>query len=131
MLPPASLVTVRIPGAENAPKPLEGEVVVFNEHFYRGFGLPVSTFFNNVLIFFDLQPHHLAPNAILQLASFLVVCGGVLGMEPCLDLWQSLFFFKQQSKKIDKAEVEKLDGPHPMTPCGAALMHHRMKCGFP
>ncbi|KAE8800261.1 hypothetical protein D1007_24250 [Hordeum vulgare] len=65
MLPPASLVSVRIPGAENAPKPQEGQVVVFDEHFYRGFGLPVSTFFSNFLTFFSLQPHHLAPNAIL------------------------------------------------------------------
>ncbi|KAE8790308.1 hypothetical protein D1007_35461 [Hordeum vulgare] len=131
MLPPASLVAVRIPGAETAPTPKEGEVVVFDEHFYRGFGLPTSNFFANFLTFFGLQPHHLAPNAILQLVSFVVVCEGFLGIEPRLDLWQSLFFFKQQSIKMDKAEVEKLMGPRPMTPCGAALVHHQTKCGFP
>ncbi|KAE8794601.1 hypothetical protein D1007_30640 [Hordeum vulgare] len=131
ILPPASLVTVRIPGAENAPKPQEGEVVVFDEHFYRGFGLPASAFFNNFLTFFVLQPHHLAPNAILQLASFVILCEGFLGIKPRLDLWQSLFFFKQQSKKMDKAELEKLDGPLSMTPCGTTLVHHRTKCGFP
>ncbi|KAI4993328.1 hypothetical protein ZWY2020_007641 [Hordeum vulgare] len=32
---------------------------------------------------------------------------------------------------MDKAEVENLDGSRPMTPCGAALVHHRMKSGFP
>ncbi|KAI4972874.1 hypothetical protein ZWY2020_003799 [Hordeum vulgare] len=131
MLPPASLVTVRIPGTENAPKPQEGEVVVFDEHFYRGFGLPASALFNNFLTFFGLQPHLLVPNAILQLATFVVLCEGFLGIEPRLDLWQSLFFFKQQSKKMDKADLEKLDGPCPMTPCVATLVHHRMKCGFP
>ncbi|KAE8797640.1 hypothetical protein D1007_27107 [Hordeum vulgare] len=131
MLPPVSLVTVRIPGADNAPKPQEGEVVMFDEHFYRGFRLPVSTFFNNFLTFFGLQPHHLAPNAILQLTSFVVLCEGFLVIEPRLDLWQSLFFYKKQSKKMDKAEVEKLDDPRPMTPCGATLVHHRTKCGFP
>ncbi|KAE8778000.1 hypothetical protein D1007_49164 [Hordeum vulgare] len=47
MLPPASLVSVRIPGAETAPTPRDGEIVVFDEHFYRGFGLPASTFFSN------------------------------------------------------------------------------------
>ncbi|KAE8792881.1 hypothetical protein D1007_32516 [Hordeum vulgare] len=83
------------------------------------------------LIFFGLQPHHLAPNAILQLSSFVVLCEGFLGIEPSLDLWQSLFFLKQQSKKMDKAELEKLDGPRPMTPCGAALVHHRSKSVFP
>ncbi|KAE8782792.1 hypothetical protein D1007_43788 [Hordeum vulgare] len=131
MLPPASLVAVRILRAETAPKPQEGEVVVFDEHFYRGFGLPASAFFNNFLNFFGLQPHHLAQNAILQLASFAVLCEGFLGIEPRLDLWQSLFFFKQKSKKMDKAELEKLDGPRPMTLCGATLVHHRTKCGFP
>ncbi|KAE8773856.1 hypothetical protein D1007_53864 [Hordeum vulgare] len=128
MLPPASLVAARILGAETAPTPQEGEVFVFDEHFYRGFGLPASNFFANFLTFFSLQPHHLAPNAILQLASFVVLCEGFLGIEPRLDLWQSLFFFKQQSIKMDKAE---LTGPRPMTPCGAALVHHRTKCGFP
>ncbi|KAE8783151.1 hypothetical protein D1007_43414 [Hordeum vulgare] len=131
MLPLASLVAMRIPETENAPKPLEGEVVLFDEHFYRGFGLPASAFFNNYLSFFGLQPHHLAPNAILQHASFVVPCEGFLGIKPCLDLWQSLFFFKQQSRKMDKDESEKLDGPRPMTPCGATLVHHRMECGFP
>ncbi|KAE8815391.1 hypothetical protein D1007_07238 [Hordeum vulgare] len=131
MLPPTSLVAVRIPGAETAPKLQEGEVVMFDEHFYRGFGLPASAFFNNFLTFFSLQPHHLAPNAILQLASFVVLCEGFLGIEPRLDLWQSLFFFKQQSKKMDNVELEKLNGPHPMTPCGTALVHHRTTCGFP
>ncbi|KAE8768207.1 hypothetical protein D1007_60339 [Hordeum vulgare] len=131
ILPPASLVSVRIPDAETTPTPQEGEVVIFDEHFYRGFGLPASTFFSNWLIFFGLQPHHLVPNAILQLSAFVVPCEGILGIEPRLNLWQSLFFLKQQSRKMDKAELEKLDGPRPMTPCEAALVHHRPKSGFP
>ncbi|KAE8819049.1 hypothetical protein D1007_03030 [Hordeum vulgare] len=131
MLPPASLLTVRIPEAETAPTLQEGEIIVFDKHFSRGFGLLASTFFSNYLTFFGLQPHHLALNAILQLASFIVLCEGFLGIEPHLNLWQSLFFLKQQSVKMDKAEVEKLDGPRPITPCGAALVHHRSKSGFP
>ncbi|KAE8781792.1 hypothetical protein D1007_44888 [Hordeum vulgare] len=131
MLPPASLVTVRIPNTETAPMPREGEIAVFDEHLYRGFGLPASIFFSNWLIFFGLQPHHLAPNAILKLSSFVVLCEGFFGIEPSLDLWQSLFFLKQQSKKMDKPEMEKLDRPRPMTSCGAALVHPRSKSGFP
>ncbi|KAE8766929.1 hypothetical protein D1007_61777 [Hordeum vulgare] len=65
MLPPSSLMTVWIPGAETAPTPHKGEVVVFDKHFYRGFGLPASNFFANFLTFFGLQLHHLAPNNIL------------------------------------------------------------------
>ncbi|KAE8777916.1 hypothetical protein D1007_49274 [Hordeum vulgare] len=95
LLPPASVVVARVPGAENSPMPRAGEVVVFDEHFYRGFRLPTSNFFSNFFTFFDLQLHHLAPNAILQLASYVVLCEVFLGIEPRLDLWQKLSFFKQ------------------------------------
>ncbi|KAE8788892.1 hypothetical protein D1007_37012 [Hordeum vulgare] len=131
MLPPASQVSVQILGAEIAPTLQDGEIVMVDEHFYMGFGFPASTFFSNWLIFFGLQPHHLAPNAILQLSVFVILCEGFLGIEPRLDLWQRLFFFKQQSRKMDKAKLEKLARPRPMMPCGATLVHHRSKSGFP
>ncbi|KAE8777958.1 hypothetical protein D1007_49184 [Hordeum vulgare] len=115
LLPPASQVSV----------------VVFAEHFYRGFGLPASSFFAEWLQFFGPQPHHLASNAILQLAAIVVLCEGFVGIEPRVDLWRNLFFFKRQSIAMEKSEVEKLKGPRPMTPCGAALVHHRPKSGFP
>ncbi|KAE8781181.1 hypothetical protein D1007_45579 [Hordeum vulgare] len=131
MLPPASQVLVRTPGAETAPTPVAGEIVVFDEHFYTGFGLPASSFFFEWLHFFGLQPHHLAPNAKLQMSAFVVLCEGFLGIEPRLDLWRSLFFFKQQPIAMDKADMEKLTGPRPLTPCGAAPVHHRANSGFP
>ncbi|KAE8771767.1 hypothetical protein D1007_56312 [Hordeum vulgare] len=86
LLPPASKVVVRIPGAETAPTPAVGEIIVFDEHFYTGFGLPASSFFSEWLHFFGMQPHQLASNAILQLSAFVVLCEGFLGIEPCLDL---------------------------------------------
>ncbi|KAE8788170.1 hypothetical protein D1007_37868 [Hordeum vulgare] len=131
LLPPASQVSVRLPSFEASPTPVAGEVVVFAEHFYRGFGLLASSFFAEWLQFFGVQPHHLASNAILQLAAFVVLCEGFMGIKPRVDLWRNLFFFKQQSIAMEKSEVEKLKGPRPMTPCGAALVHHRPKSGFP
>ncbi|KAE8784325.1 hypothetical protein D1007_42108 [Hordeum vulgare] len=86
MLPLATLLVARVPGAKAAPTPAEREVVVFKEHFYRGYGLPAGDFFARFLNFFFLQPHNLAPNAIIQLASFVVLCEGFLGIEPRLDL---------------------------------------------
>ncbi|KAE8767163.1 hypothetical protein D1007_61514 [Hordeum vulgare] len=91
MLPPANLMAARVPGAEAALTPEKGEVVVFKEHFYRGFGLPTSDFFARFLTFFGLHPHHLAPNSIIQPASFVVLCEGFLGI---MDIWRKLFFFK-------------------------------------
>ncbi|KAE8768717.1 hypothetical protein D1007_59779 [Hordeum vulgare] len=54
LLPPASQVLVRLPGAETAPTPAVGEVVVFTEHFYQGFGLLARAFFSEWLHFFGL-----------------------------------------------------------------------------
>ncbi|KAE8808812.1 hypothetical protein D1007_14557 [Hordeum vulgare] len=131
MLPPANLVAARVPGTEAAPTPEKGEVVVFEEHFCRGISLPASDFFARFLTFFGLQPHHLAPNAILELAAFIVLCEGFLGIEPRLDIFGKLFFLKQQSVTMDKAEVANLTGPKPMTLCRAALVHHRTSSDFP
>ncbi|KAE8770067.1 hypothetical protein D1007_58256 [Hordeum vulgare] len=131
VLPPADLVAARVPGAEAAPTPRKGEVVVFEEHFYRGFGLPASDFFSRFLTFFGLQPHHLAPNAVLQLAAFVVVCEGFIGIEPRLDLWRNIFFFKQQPVATDKSAPADKSGTKQMSPCDAALVHHRTMSGFP
>ncbi|KAE8775138.1 hypothetical protein D1007_52394 [Hordeum vulgare] len=131
LLPLASQVLVRIPGAEAAPSPAVGEVVVFNEHFDRGFGLPASALFSDWLLFFGLQSHHRAPNAVLQPSAFVVLCEGFVGIEPRVDLWRNLFFFKPQSIAMEKSEVEKLARPRLMTPCRAALVHHRSKSSFP
>ncbi|KAE8821637.1 hypothetical protein D1007_00420 [Hordeum vulgare] len=81
----------------------------------------------------DALRHHrlLPPASQVSLAAFVVLCEGFVGIEPRVNLWRSLFFFKQQSIAMEKSEVEKLKGPRPMTPCGAALVHHRPKSGFP
>ncbi|KAE8769120.1 hypothetical protein D1007_59337 [Hordeum vulgare] len=123
LLPPASQVSVRLPSSETSPVPVAGEVVVLVEHNLA----PNAEWIQ----FFGLQPHHLAPNAILQLAAFVVLCEAFVGIEPRVYLWRSLFFFKQQSIAMEKSKVEKLKGPRPMTPCGAVLVHHRLKSGFP
>ncbi|KAE8821874.1 hypothetical protein D1007_00067 [Hordeum vulgare] len=113
LLPPASQVSVRLPGAEASPAPVAGEVVVFTEHFYRGFRAPSQLFLRRVASVLRPAAHHLAPNAILQLAAFVVLCEGFVGIEPRVDLWRSLFFFKQQSIAMEKSEVEKLQGRAP------------------
>ena len=43
---------------------------------------------------FDLQPHHLGPNSILQLSSFVTLCEDYLGLLPFVELWRKLFYLK-------------------------------------
>ncbi|KAE8821858.1 hypothetical protein D1007_00049 [Hordeum vulgare] len=97
MLTSEELDIVRLLDTEGSPTPRAGKVVVFKEHFFHRFGLPANDFFLRFLVHFGLQPHHLAWNAVLQLAAFLTLCEGFVGIELRLDLWRQLFFFKQQS----------------------------------
>ncbi len=94
-LPNADKVEVRLaPAKEISPRPQEaqeGERVVFRSYFLRGFGLPVSAFFRSWLEFYQLQPHHLTPNAVVLLSAFVTLCEGYLGVLPTLELWGEFF----------------------------------------
>ena len=91
-LPSADKVEVRLaPEKEIRPAPWDGERVVFRPHFLRGFGLLVSAFFRTWLDFYQLQPHHLTPNAVVLLSAFVTLCEGYLGVLPNLELWGEFF----------------------------------------
>ncbi|KAE8779961.1 hypothetical protein D1007_46999 [Hordeum vulgare] len=122
MLPPTEYVAVRLPDGEVSPTPQDCEAVVINEHFAHGFGLPARNFFSR---FLGLKLHHLTANAILLVAAFVRLCEEFLGIEPRLDLWRHLFFFKQQLVPDGTSDNMK------RTACGAALVHHQTNSGFP
>ena len=91
-LPDANLMRVRLaPKTEISPAPEEGERVIFRSHFLRGFGLPASGFLRSFLEFYNLQPHHLTPNAVMLLSAFVSLCEGFLGLLPTLELWGEFF----------------------------------------
>lgn len=92
-LPPAEAVSACAPGAERISEPREGEHVVFYAHFARWFVLPASLFFLEV---FGLQPHHLGANTVVQLADFVTLCEGFLGVMLNTNLWGNLFFLNQR-----------------------------------
>jgi hypothetical protein len=64
------------------PAPEPGEHIVFISHFERGFALPASDFFQDLLDTYDLQPHHLSVNAVMILSAFAAFCEGFTGIEP-------------------------------------------------
>ena len=69
----------------------EGERVIFRSHFQRGLGLPASSFFRSFLEFYQLQPHHLTPNAVVLLSAFVTLCEGYLCVLPTLELLGEFF----------------------------------------
>ena len=94
-LPGEDLVRVRLALArEVLPAPKEGERVIFYSHCLHDIGLPASGFFRSFLDFYHLQPHHLTPNTVVMLSTFVALCEGFLGVLPTLELWGEFFFSK-------------------------------------
>jgi hypothetical protein len=119
MIPSEDLVRCRPSGGERVPAPKPGEVVVFFEHFRRGFALPASSFLRQFLDHFHLQSHHIGANTMMTLSAFATLCEAYLGIWPNVELFRRLFYFKTQT--VDSIPVT----------CGAASFYARKTAGFP
>jgi hypothetical protein len=73
------------------PAPNSSEIVMLKSHVERGLSMPPSSFFTNLLKFYGLQLHHIAPNSLVSVAGYAALCEGYLGIRPTVDLFQ-LFF---------------------------------------
>ena len=62
------------------------ERVVFIPHFIRGLGFPLHPFVRGLMFYYGLDFHDLAPDSILHILSFIVVC------EPFLHITPSIIF---------------------------------------
>jgi hypothetical protein len=73
------------------PVPSKTEVLTLKSHIERGFSMPPSHFFSNLLQFYGLQLHHIVPNSLVSMAGYAALCEGYLGIFPRVDLFH-LFF---------------------------------------
>jgi hypothetical protein len=55
------------------PHPRNGELVVFEDFYRRGFRLPAHPFLHKLLLYYGISLVHLNPNNILHLALFINV----------------------------------------------------------
>ena len=60
------------------PTPRPHERVVFLSHFLRGLGFPLHPFVRGLMFYYSLDFHDLAPNFILNISAFIVVCEAFL-----------------------------------------------------
>nr|CAE03542.2 OSJNBa0060D06.8 [Oryza sativa Japonica Group]CAE04516.1 OSJNBb0059K02.26 [Oryza sativa Japonica Group] len=114
VLPPSRIVSERqagLPGrfmpesatgreivmlGEGRPAPdYPGRSVFFLPFAMAGLVPPFSSFFMDVLEFYDLQMAHLTPNAVMTLAIFAHLCEMFIGVRPSLRLFR--WFFTVQS----------------------------------
>lgn len=72
----------RAPGREQSPSPPEGYVVSFVAFHLHGFGMPSHRFLREVLHHYGVSLHEISPNGDQQMASFVALYEGFLGIDP-------------------------------------------------
>ena len=68
------------------PTPRPHERVVFLSHFLRGLGFPLHPFVRGLMFYYGLDFHDLAPNFVLNISAFIVVCEAFLCIRPHFSL---------------------------------------------
>jgi hypothetical protein len=79
------------PATDREPNLPYGYVVSFVRHHERGFTAPASRFMRGLCYHYGVELHNFASNAISQVATFVGVCEGFLGIPTNWDLWVHLF----------------------------------------
>ena len=70
------------------------ERVVFLTHFIRGLGFPLHPFVRGLMFYYGLDFHDLAPNFVLNISAFIVVCEAFFRINPHFGLWLQTFCVK-------------------------------------
>ena len=86
----------RAPEGESYPDPRAGEIVVFEDYFKRGFGVPVHPFLQGFLLYYEIGICNLHPNSILLISTFINFCEAYVGIEPHFDLFHYLFYLRKK-----------------------------------
>ena len=113
-------ISHRLPAQRQAiPSPQPGESVVFMSHFLRGLGFPMDPFVRGLLFYYGLEFHDLAPESILHISSFIIVCEAFLRVTPYFGLW--LKTFGVEPKMIEGRYAE----------CGGAVISKNVDAPWP
>ena len=86
------------------PTPEPHERVVFLHHFLRGLGFPLHPFFRGLMLYYGLDFHDLAPNFILNISVFIIMCEAFLRIRPHFGLWLKTFNIKPKVVGGQQAE---------------------------
>ena len=86
------------------PTPGPHERVVFLTHFLRGLDFPLHPFVRGLMFYHGLDFHDLAPNFILNISAFIIVCEAFLCIQPHFGLWLKTFNVKPKVVGEQQAE---------------------------
>ena len=88
------------------PTPRPHERVVFLTHFLHGLGFPLHPFVRGLMFYYSLDFHDLAPNFVLNILAFIVVCEAFLRIRPHFGLWLKAFNVKPKVVRGTQASAE-------------------------
>ena len=101
----ATDIAHRLPAAgQIVPTPEPHERVAVLPHFVRGLGFPLHPFVCGLMFYYGLECHDLAPNFILNISAFIVVCEAFLRIRPHFGLWRKIFNVKPKIVVGQQAE---------------------------
>ena len=86
------------------PTPGPHERVVFLTHFLHGLGFPLNPFVRGPMFYYGLDFHDLAPNFVLNILAFIVVCEAFFCICPHFGLWLKTFNVKPKVVRGNQAE---------------------------
>lgn len=92
IIPGQAMAGWRPAAGEQFPNPHDGELVIFEDFYRRGFGLPAHPFGRKLLMYYGIALVHLNPNSILHLAIF--INEAYLGIEPHFNIFRYFFHLK-------------------------------------
>ena len=96
------------PSGELEPRPRDGYVVSFVSFHERGLGLPVDRFMQALLHYYGVELHNFNPNSIAQVAIFIAICEGYLGIIPYWELWLHFFRAGLNTKPTGTTSMRKV-----------------------
>ena len=80
-------ISHRLPArGQVVPTPQPNESVIFISNFLRGLGFSLDPFVRGLTFYYGLDFHDLAPDSILHISSFIVVCEAFLCITPHFSL---------------------------------------------
>ena len=86
------------------PTPRPHERVVFLPHFLRGLSFPLHPFVRGLMFYYGLDFHDLAPNFVLNISAFIVMCEAFFCICPHFGLWLKTFNVKPKVVRGTQAE---------------------------
>jgi hypothetical protein len=94
--------------------PHTNELVVFEDYFFRGFGVPIHPFLCGLISYYGISLCNPSPNFILHVAIFINLCESYLGILPHFDLFYHFFCLKVKggsgSRVVGGAYLQLRDG---------------------